>query len=251
MAHSICVDRVADHGQHIEAARNSKISERAKIARTRRQRSPGSKRSRAAIGSSTPSRRQTNAPPCESNGKARIFADRFNAAGPHFDSGLARSSLPRAKLTVRNAVQSDFGLGRGHAIAQIAMPPRLERSRPDRRAARAGSRACRATSSRAHGGRKTLQYQRLCHGIECRAAAPLKTNLVTDPNKNGGLAPEIEHHHRRAADHIPAGRHRATGDQRLSARDQQRSGRCADGRAEFSSSGRRPKNVNPGAKPYI
>src|SRR5271170_4945947 len=60
--------------------------------------------------------------------------------------------------------------------------------------------------------------------IECRAIDPLETNLIAYAGKKNLRAPWIVHLDRRAADPVPAGRHRATGDQRLPARDEQGSG---------------------------
>src|SRR5450631_1389109 len=61
--------------------------------------------------------------------------------------------------------------------------------------------------------------------IEGRAIDPVKTNLVADAHKKNLLARRIKHFDRRAADRVPAGRHGATGDERLPGRDQQGPGR--------------------------
>src|ERR1700730_14475882 len=63
------------------------------------------------------------------------------------------------------------------------------------------------------------------HGIEGGRIDLFEAKLVADAGEKSPLAPGIEHLDRRAADPVPASWHGATGDKRLAARDQQRSGR--------------------------
>src|SRR5208337_4879792 len=61
--------------------------------------------------------------------------------------------------------------------------------------------------------------------IEGFTIDPFETNLVANVREKNFCAPWIKHFDRRAADPVPAGRHGATGNQRLPARDQQGSRR--------------------------
>src|SRR3984893_11925374 len=72
---------------------------------------------------------------------------------------------------------------------------------------------------------KLSGFRRRAHGIEGGGIAPFEAKLVAYASKKNLAAPGIEHFDRRAADPVPAGRHGATSDERLAARDQQRSGR--------------------------
>src|ERR1700726_4377786 len=70
--------------------------------------------------------------------------------------------------------------------------------------------------SRLGGRAQSIEYHRI---------DSFEAKLVGDAGEKNLLAPGIEHLDRRAADPVPAGRHGATGDERLTARDEQRSGR--------------------------
>src|ERR1700675_705151 len=63
------------------------------------------------------------------------------------------------------------------------------------------------------------------HSIEGGGIDLFEAKLVADAGEKNLAAPGIEHLDRRAADREPAGRHGATGDECLAARDKQRSGR--------------------------